>query len=1227
MRIRSKVLTCLFLLSFAAALGIFMIVPPCGMCTTVQLVKPADAPPPWPNSAYRFRDLARHAYAPSYQDNYSYADATVILTYQEGGATTFSGHLSATNLKPNFAYQMKLLGKPTGLYGVDGDDATNERLGYAGRWWRKQPNPGPATDAEYEANHDNPAYIYEGFILFDFLLTDRNGNAEFDFSLDSSYHILHADWEGRPQGPCDNPLRAVTVEGSASDVAYNQDVGPTVVGVYPQIERLCDGETVLALGETYNCRFFLTEESFEQSGGSVHPGWVTVSGKHFQRDGGDYYYAGTNCYYLMVYAADPGYRVYVDEVLEEAKAMGLGVVRTWAFNDGDDEWNALQKFPGDYNEYVFVGLDYVLAKARELGLQLILPLVNYNPEYGGMDQYVEWSPTASTRDDFYDDANCRNYYKDHVYTVLNRVNTFNGITYKNDPTVFAWELANEPHCESNPNCALHDWIVEMSDYIKSLDANHLVTTGIYGNLWGLGSDFVQDHLPSSIDFATFHIYPDYHGMGGDLAAAMSATQTHIDEADQQILKPVIMEEFNKYRPLTGATGRDAFLQSWYDLLYGDASAGTAAAGTNFWILYHDAYTDFDGFGVYYPGDASTVAIIETEARRMRDLSSMVPQEGSWASALCWDDLLFHLGETAEISPVPDSSNPIPCSGSRTVDFHYTQGGAEIRGYSVRVQCTGSLSFDDGDIAVNPQPPGLVENVDYILHVYQAPDATPGASDWTVDYVILGDLLPGEGIPSGADLFSIVCEGGPEGTGVLSIHSAALGALNGPPVPVSYGNTVVVEVDCTPPEAATDITAARSVTDNNTIDVQWTAPGGDETHFEVYRGLWHDGTPGSSAYPEYDDVHAPPPRPADREYAATHPAEWVLAVTVDAGTTSIVDGGGGGGGALARGVYYYEVFAGDAAGNYGPRASASDRATSYLLGDIDGDGQITLGADITLLGAAYGESDGQAQYNNECDVGPTDDYSGSGIPLTDNEIGFEDLLIFALNYDEVLAKSPPGGGSVVARLSWDRIADRSWALSLREPCLDLKGVRLVVEVPVGSVSSLVAGDLLREQDAPSFLQNIARNGLDVGLALLGRGTRIVGAGELFRVTLAADYDLSEAAFVLRNSANEPVEFELETTTGIPEIPAAYGMSANYPNPFNPATHIQFDLPEPQHVTLAVYAVDGRQIATLVDAALPAGSHRAIWQGRTDRGEMVASGIYFYRIEAGPFRKTSKMILLK
>jgi flagellar hook assembly protein FlgD len=99
------------------------------------------------------------------------------------------------------------------------------------------------------------------------------------------------------------------------------------------------------------------------------------------------------------------------------------------------------------------------------------------------------------------------------------------------------------------------------------------------------------------------------------------------------------------------------------------------------------------------------------------------------------------------------------------------------------------------------------------------------------------------------------------------------------------------------------------------------------------------------------------------------------------------------------------------------------------------------------------------------------------------------------------------------------------------------------------------------------------------------------------------------------------------TAVPGIPVTYQLSPNYPNPFNPMTKISFDLPEPQRVKLAIFGLDGRRVASLVDQPMPAGSHTVTWQGRNDQGELVASGTYFYRIEAGNFRKVFKMTLLK
>jgi len=97
--------------------------------------------------------------------------------------------------------------------------------------------------------------------------------------------------------------------------------------------------------------------------------------------------------------------------------------------------------------------------------------------------------------------------------------------------------------------------------------------------------------------------------------------------------------------------------------------------------------------------------------------------------------------------------------------------------------------------------------------------------------------------------------------------------------------------------------------------------------------------------------------------------------------------------------------------------------------------------------------------------------------------------------------------------------------------------------------------------------------------------------------------------------------------IQEVPDEYALSQNYPNPFNPTTTISFDLPEAATVRLEVYDMMGRRIATLVDSQVAAGRHTAQWNARTDSGSIVASGIYIYRLQAGSFEATGRMVLTK
>ncbi|PWB75889.1 hypothetical protein C3F09_01895 [candidate division GN15 bacterium] len=94
-----------------------------------------------------------------------------------------------------------------------------------------------------------------------------------------------------------------------------------------------------------------------------------------------------------------------------------------------------------------------------------------------------------------------------------------------------------------------------------------------------------------------------------------------------------------------------------------------------------------------------------------------------------------------------------------------------------------------------------------------------------------------------------------------------------------------------------------------------------------------------------------------------------------------------------------------------------------------------------------------------------------------------------------------------------------------------------------------------------------------------------------------------------------------------LPTKFALDQNFPNPFNPTTQVSFALPKNAHVQLTVFNVLGQTVKTLVDEDMAAGNHTVTWNGRNSDGEQVSSGIYFYRISAGDFNATKKMMMLK
>jgi hypothetical protein len=105
-------------------------------------------------------------------------------------------------------------------------------------------------------------------------------------------------------------------------------------------------------------------------------------------------------------------------------------------------------------------------------------------------------------------------------------------------------------------------------------------------------------------------------------------------------------------------------------------------------------------------------------------------------------------------------------------------------------------------------------------------------------------------------------------------------------------------------------------------------------------------------------------------------------------------------------------------------------------------------------------------------------------------------------------------------------------------------------------------------------------------------------------------------------------ELETSVDESELPETFALAQNIPNPFNPTTRIAYSVPAPgSEIDLSVYDTSGRLVATLFSGFREAGVHEAVWDGRDARGETVASGVYFARMDAPGCSSTKKLILLK
>jgi mannan endo-1,4-beta-mannosidase len=387
---------------------------------------------------------------------------------------------------------------------------------------------------------------------------------------------------------------------------------------------------------------------------TVPPSFVTVSDGRFVLNGNLYYFVGTNFWQGMNMGVDGpgGDREQLLTELDRLQSIGVTNLRVMASSEGPNTEPyrmvpALMESPGVYNESVLDGLDFFIAEVGKRDMKAVMVLNNYWQWSGGMGQYVSWSdgtPIPYPGDwgefmnyvaSFYDCSECQFWYREHIEMIVTRVNPYTGLAYRDDPAVFAWELANEPRRYS------YTWINDTAAYIKSLDPNHMVTTGSEGVPPGENQDFQRTHEGPNIDYGTVHIWPQNWGWYDP------QSPTSYDQAEQNALeylrrhvfdmavvnKPLVLEEFGLardfepvqdiYDPQSSTFYRDRFYKTMFNEVFDIIQKGGPLAGDNFWAWggasrpgdgwVGDPPHETPGWYSVYDTDVSTIAIISAHA--------------------------------------------------------------------------------------------------------------------------------------------------------------------------------------------------------------------------------------------------------------------------------------------------------------------------------------------------------------------------------------------------------------------------------------------------------------------------------------------------------------------------------------------------------------------------------------------------------------------------------------
>lgn len=310
-----------------------------------------------------------------------------------------------------------------------------------------------------------------------------------------------------------------------------------------------------------------------------------------------YRFSGPNIYWLgldeNVGGIDWPTPFRVTNALDTAVMMGANALRSHTLGVSAGHPKSLMPRLRELNEEAFVKVDFALNEIAKRNLRVIIPFVcNWRYYHGGKSTFTGWRGLED-ENAFYRDAEVISDFKWYIGQVLNRTNTISGKVYKDDPAIMAWELGNEL------NDAPAAWVEDICSFIKSIDANHLVS---HGKQFEIDTDKLD--IPQ-LDIMDVHYYPADAG-------ELSADASQVSGADK------------------------VFIAGEYGWSYGDLHAfleegerNKDVSGTCFWSLFghddHGGYVQhYDGFSVHYPGSGfsldhlNRIQSLRTHAYQIRE---------------------------------------------------------------------------------------------------------------------------------------------------------------------------------------------------------------------------------------------------------------------------------------------------------------------------------------------------------------------------------------------------------------------------------------------------------------------------------------------------------------------------------------------------------------------------------------------------------------------------------